>query len=111
MTMRQPKPAAPFKQSFNTLSTEDDDNRIDWSRKTIKKVRHEDEELLLEEEVVTQANVEEDSQLFLETRTRRPRKDKRDKRRQLVMDEESGRVFVKRRRKRHQYDDWSDDYE
>ncbi|HEX2620654.1 MAG TPA: hypothetical protein VHL11_10910 [Phototrophicaceae bacterium] len=106
--MRQQKSDALIKQPLKAPFTEDDENRIDWERKTLKKVRREDEEPIIEE-VITQ--VDDDPLPQLEAQPRRPKKDKRDKRRQLVMDEESGRVFVKRRRKRHQYDDWSDDYE
>lgn len=106
--MRQHKPDSLLKQPFKTSSIEDDDNRIDWNRKTLKKTAHPDDEVSLEEEGI---EADDDFMFLPETNFRQVKKEKRDKRRQLIMDEESGRIFVKRRRKRHQYDDWSDHYE
>ncbi|MBC8172080.1 MAG: hypothetical protein H7X77_10420 [Anaerolineae bacterium] len=105
--MRQQKPDSLLKQPFKTSSIEDDDNRIDWSRKTLKKTAPADE-VAGDEEVI---DADDEIMLLPEAGFRQVKKEKRDKKRQLIMDEESGRIFVKRRRKRHQYDDWSDYYE
>jgi hypothetical protein len=96
--MRQPKPNLTLKQLTIPLIVEDDENRIDWSRKSLRK--H------YEDGIET---VDDDEILVLP----RQKKEKRSKkRRHLVMDEKSGRMIVKRLRKRSRYDEWlEDDYD
>lgn len=97
-----------IKQPFTEPVTEDE-NRIDWDRKNQKKKRATDEILVLDEDSLHLVDEKEQVPAGKE-KARRGKKDKRDKRRHLVMDETSGQVVVKRRRKRHQSAAWSDDY-
>lgn len=103
--MSQFKPNTKLKAPIDTSSFEDE-NRIDWDRRQMKKKEDtpvEDDLLVLEVE-------DEGEVAFYPLGTVSPKKkQKRDKRRQLVMDEESGRVMVKRRRKgRRNSDEWQD---
>ncbi len=87
----------------------EDDNRIDWERKNRK-----DKTELENEDIVTDdvLEVEDETVELLERKPTKGDKKKRNKARHLVVDEDSGRVLVKRRRKENRaYDDWHDDYE
>jgi hypothetical protein len=112
--MRDQKSNTLFKQPSNPLRLEDDDNRIDWSRKSQKKKRHEPEELLdgLSESPAFEDEVDEVVPKPKKGKTGK-RDNQRDKRRRLILDETSGRVRVKRRRKtnRNLFDAWQDEYE
>lgn len=93
--MSQLKPNLLLKQP-TPLIQEDDENRIDWNRKSLRKKR--------EDEIET---VDDDHDVLILVR---PKKEKHSKkRRHLVMDEESGRMIVKRLRKRSRYDEWLED--
>lgn len=103
--MSQLKPNTKLKAHIETFSL-DDENRIDWDRRKLKKKESvsADNDLL----VVEVESTEETVFYPLESVSHK-KKQKRDKRRQLVMDEESGRVTVKRRRKgRRNSDEWQD---
>ncbi|MCU0499421.1 MAG: hypothetical protein MUF87_18885 [Anaerolineae bacterium] len=115
--MRQPKtntlqkPTFKLKPSDAFTPTRDDDNRIDWERKNKKKKS--DDEAILEAPVeILELDPDDDEVLSIEVRhkTKAPKKGKKDKRRQLVLDEDTGRVFVKRRRKSNRHYEW-DEYE
>lgn len=103
--MSQIKPNTKLKAHIDTFSL-DDENRIDWDRRKLKKKEigaAEDDLVLVEVEDA------EEIMFFPLASLSHKKKHKRDKRRQLVMDEESGRVTVKRRRKgSRNYDDWQD---
>lgn len=88
----------------------DDENRIDWERRTRKTKDVSEEE---ESPDVLEVEVESETTQFLERDQRvKNGKKKHKKTRHFVMDEDSGRVIVKRRRKENRsYDDWHDDYE
>jgi hypothetical protein len=113
--MRDQKSNTFLKQPSNPLWLEEEDNRIDWSRKSRKK-RHEPDEPL--EDGLLETSDELADELYeVVPRSNKRKSDKRDnrrdKRRQLVLDEASGRVRVKRRRKtnRNLFDAWLDEYE
>jgi hypothetical protein len=99
------------KHTFDDLDADpesiDGDDRIDWDKKQ-KHKRHETHAL---EEVVDLPS-EEDLEIAADLPRRSNGKKPRSKRRNLVFDEETGRVIVKRHRKRRQrinyYDDWED---
>lgn len=104
--MSQFKPNTKLKAHIDTFSL-DDENRIDWDRRKMKK-----KELSTAEDdlVIIEVEDAEEPVFFPLESVSHKKKLKRDKRRQLVMDEESGRVTVKRRRKgRRNNDDWQDD--
>lgn len=118
--MRQNKANTLLKPKFSPDVFEDDDLRIDWERKKLKKDRTEDEideELLeVDDDLMDDFEVEADAEwVFTSPKKQqrgKPKKDKRDKRRHLVFDEDSGRVYVKRRRKQNRYDDvWLEDHD
>lgn len=86
----------------------EDDNRIDWERKN----RKEKTELEDEDVVIDVLEVEDETVELLERKPPKGDKKKRKKARHFVVDEDSGRVLVKRRRKENRaYDDWHDEYE
>lgn len=88
----------------------DDENRIDWEKKQ-KRKRAKDEE-----EVIPADHDEADVDLNAPVERKKGKKDARKKRRQLVYDEDSGQVVVKRKYKRKsnrpplydQVDDWDE---
>lgn len=110
--MRDQKSNTLFRQPSSPLPLEDDENRIDWDRKSQKKKRQESEELL---DGVSELTVEEilDEGVLKPKKSKAGKAGKRDKRRQLVLDEASGHVRIKRRRKtnRNPFDAWLDENE
>jgi hypothetical protein len=115
--MRDQKSNLPVKQPSKPFQLEDEDNRIDWDRKSQKKKRHEPEDLLDEvSELLLIGDELDEAAAPNPKKTKAARQGKqgnRDKRRQLVMDETSGQVRVNRRRKtnRNLFDAWLDEYE
>lgn len=111
--MRDQKSNMLLRQPLNQVWLEDDDNRIDWDRKSQKK-RQEPEGVLEQGFLEIQMEQLEVDEVVPKQKKRKPSKlGKRDKRRQLVMDETSGRVRVKQRRKtnRNPLNAWLDEYE
>jgi hypothetical protein len=112
--MRDQKSNTLFRQPANPVPLENDENRIDWDRKNQKKKRQDPDNLL---DGVLEPLVEDEEildEVVLKPKKSKPGKaGKRDKRRQLVLDEASGHVRVKRRRKtnRNLFDAWLDEYE
>jgi hypothetical protein len=102
--MPDQKPISLKKPSFNTVSEpfNEDENRIDWNRRNVGKKKQPDE--------VETTPLDEEAEGVAKIKNHR-KKGKRDKRRQLVLDEELGRVVVKRRRKSNRNGEWHDDYE
>jgi hypothetical protein len=87
----------------------DDENRIDWERRRKNHQRAED----IIEDPIEQAEDDVEVLFVPEKKAKRGNKDHRRKRRQLIMDENSGQYVVKRRRKgNRQFGDWyEDDYD
>lgn len=81
------------------------DDRIDWERRQKGKRRPDDVVSQLDEDTGTQVLVDEVAQAG------KKRRDARKKRRHLVLDEETGRMVVKRRRRPHRDAPEFDEYE
>ncbi len=109
--MRDQKSNPSAKPITSLVWLEDDDNRIDWDRKSQKKKRQDTESL--PEDGFTEVMTDDFEPFEVVRQPKKHKSGKRDKRRQLVMDEDSGRVRVKRRRKsnRNPLDVWLEEYE
>ncbi len=108
--MRDQKSNSPATQSPNLVWV-DDDNRIDWDRKSQKKKRQNPE--TLPDDGIDHLPAADLDFSEVTRQHKKHKSGKRDKRRQLVMDESSGHVRVKRRRKhnRNPLDAWLEEYE
>jgi hypothetical protein len=103
------QPNSDFRLLDSPSGFPDDDNRIDWDRRS-RKTRSEDVVDDLVSEVESVDGVE--ALLEIQPGKRRGKKNHRKKRRHFVLDEERGQVIVQRRRKNNRrYDDWQEEYE